>query len=255
MVEAKGGDYRTASLTTQILNGDFNEDGHPDAAVVLYVIYNGIGYFSRILFVVLYDKANGPFVTNGVHLSIATYQIDLFSLDSTGKRIIVGYMSRYPGQPKAAAPIVPTILHFEVKDKKLTVVQQRVIQTVCYNLVVSSTYVEPNVTCPTRSFIQEGKCVEVSSDCDKYDTVTGKCITCIAGANFESGYCIRTSKNGSGGKDSSNSPASMTCPFRTVPKDGNCVQVSDQCKDWDRVSGDCTKCYDGYNLRTGKCNR
>lgn len=220
MVEGKGGDYRTASLTTQILNGDFNDDGHPDAAVIIYAIYNGIGYFSRILFVVLYDKANGPFVTNGVHIGIATYQVDLFSLDATGKKIIVGYMSRYPGQPKAAPPIVPTILYFEVKDKKLTV-QDRVIQTACYNYLTSSSYVDPNVTCPARSIVKDGKCVEVSSTCDKYDTVTGKCITCLEKSQFVDGYCINykepNSTGGSSGEPpggSAASPVSMTCPFR-----------------------------------------
>ena len=44
-----------------------------------------------------------------------------------------------------------------------------------------------------------------------------------------------------------------TCIPRTVLKDGDCVAVSDQCKTWSEVSGDCTSCYDGWNLNSGKC--
>lgn len=111
MTEGNGG-YRSASLTDRILYGDFNNDGHPDAAVVLFVIYDGIGYFDYTLFVVLSDEYNGLFVTNGIAIGMSTYKLDLFSLDGDMKKIKVGYMSRLPGQPKAAAPTVPTLVTF-----------------------------------------------------------------------------------------------------------------------------------------------
>lgn len=62
-----------ATLDDRILNADFNNDGLTDAAVVLTVYYGGVGYFSRMVFLVLQDYKNGPFVTNGVDIGIATY--------------------------------------------------------------------------------------------------------------------------------------------------------------------------------------
>jgi hypothetical protein len=44
-----------ATLTDRLLNTDFNNDGLPDAAVILNVIWTGIGYFSNIVYVVLQD--------------------------------------------------------------------------------------------------------------------------------------------------------------------------------------------------------
>jgi hypothetical protein len=65
MVDQQGG-FVGASLSPRVVNGDFNNDGYPDAAVILNVVYSGIGYFDNIIFVVLQDYANGPKVTNGV---------------------------------------------------------------------------------------------------------------------------------------------------------------------------------------------
>lgn len=82
----------------------------------------------------------------------------------------------------------------------------------------------------------------------------------MQGAQFSSGYCTRLSGGNNGTTptppaDSPTTPPNNTkCPFRTVPKDGKCVHVSDLCKDWDRATGDCSECYGGYNLRGGKCN-
>lgn len=118
MTEGKGG-YQSATISDRILFGDFDSDGHPDAVVVLFVIYSGIGYFDQTLFVVLSDGANRPFVTNGIPIGMSTYKLDLFSLDADMKKIKVGYMSRLPGQPKAAPPTVPTLVTFEVKDRQL----------------------------------------------------------------------------------------------------------------------------------------
>lgn len=79
----KTGSIMRATLNDRILNADFNNDGYPDAAVILTVVYDGIGYFSQVVFLVLQDYSTGvPYITNGVHISIATYSIDLFSMNS-----------------------------------------------------------------------------------------------------------------------------------------------------------------------------
>lgn len=243
MTEGKGG-YRSASLTDRILNADFNNDGRPDAAVVLFVIYDGIGYFSNILFVVLSDPVNGPVVTNGIHIGMATYKIDLFSLDADMKKIKVGYMSRLPGQPKAALPTVPTLLTFEVKDSKL-VSSEKTLETACYNSWIETVTTPPvTVVCAPKTVLKDGKCVAVSEQCKTWDSTSGDCLSCYDGYTLESGAC--TIKSGV-----PTNPG--TCPFRTVSKNGECVAVSDQCNTWDNTTGDCLTCYGGYTLSAGKC--
>lgn len=65
MVEHKG-PFVYATLSPRVVNGDFNGDGYADAAVILNVAYEGIGYFNNIVFAVLQDYSSGPKVTNGV---------------------------------------------------------------------------------------------------------------------------------------------------------------------------------------------
>jgi hypothetical protein len=102
------GSIYSARLTDRILNADFNNDGLPDAAVILNIVYTGIGYFTNTVFIVLQDLKNGPYVTNGINLGIATYKTDIFTLDYTNNNIIASFVDRLPGQPKAALPTVPT---------------------------------------------------------------------------------------------------------------------------------------------------
>jgi hypothetical protein len=85
------------SLTDRFLNADFNNDGLPDVAVILKIVDFGIGYFTNTVFVVLQDLKNGPYVTNGIDLGLATYKIDTFSFDPANNNIIVSFMDRLPG--------------------------------------------------------------------------------------------------------------------------------------------------------------
>lgn len=128
----KSGSIVQATLDDRILNADFNNDGYMDAAVVLTVVYDGIGYFSKVVFVVLQDYTNGPYITNGVHISLAIYKFDIFSMDSDNKKIIVGYVDRLPGQPKAALPTVPTITKLAVIDKALAIDSSNTLDPSCY---------------------------------------------------------------------------------------------------------------------------
>jgi hypothetical protein len=65
MVDHKG-PFVGASLSNRVINGDFNNDGYMDAAVILNVVYDGIGYWNNIVFVVLQDYVNGAKPTNGI---------------------------------------------------------------------------------------------------------------------------------------------------------------------------------------------
>jgi len=102
------GSIYSARLTDRIINADFNNDNLPDAAVILNIVYTGIGYFTNTVFIVLQDLKNGPYVTNGINLGIATYKTDIFTLDYTNNNIIASFVDRLPGQSKAALPTVPT---------------------------------------------------------------------------------------------------------------------------------------------------
>lgn len=109
MVDQKGG-FVGASLSPRVVNGDFNNDGYPDAAVILNVVYSGIGYFDNVVFVVLQDYVNRPKVTNGVVVGeLATYTVEVFSSNVDDNKIIIQFMDRLPGQPKVIAPSVPTV--------------------------------------------------------------------------------------------------------------------------------------------------
>lgn len=113
------GDFHHALVTDQVLFGDINSDGHPDAAVIIFVVYNGIGYWANILYVFLSNNSGPPSVIGGVFLGVAIGQFDLFSFDSEMKQIVVAYVDRQPGQPKAALPTVPTVVRYEIKDNNL----------------------------------------------------------------------------------------------------------------------------------------
>jgi hypothetical protein len=54
-------------------------------------------------------------------------------------------------------------------------------------------------------------------------------------------------------QDDGNNGGEINCFYRQVPIDGKCVDVSDQCKTWDVISGKCLLCYDGYTLDNGVC--
>lgn len=91
-----------------------HNDNYTDAAVLLHVVYDGIGYDNTIVFVVLQNFPLSTF-TNGVIIGEgAISQIDTFSTDNENKKIILQFLDRQPGQPKAVAPSIPTLLKLKV---------------------------------------------------------------------------------------------------------------------------------------------
>lgn len=129
----KNGPFMGATLSKKILNGDFNNDGYMDAAVILMVVYDGIGYWNNMVFVVLQNYQTGPVVTNGVVVGeVAIYQIDTFSTDLDGKKIILQFKDRLPGQPKAAATTVPTLVKLKVNNGVLVQDSKTTGTVACY---------------------------------------------------------------------------------------------------------------------------
>ncbi len=121
MVEHKG-PFVYATLLPRVVNGDFNNDGYADAAVIINVAYEGIGYFNHIVFAVLQDYTSGPKVTNGVIVGeVAVYTVPVFSSNVDNNKIIIQFMDRLPGQPKAVAPSVPTVEVLSVKGTTLLI--------------------------------------------------------------------------------------------------------------------------------------
>lgn len=129
----KSGPFVAATLSKKFLNGDFNNDGFIDAAVILNVVYDGIGYWNNFVFVVLQNHQTGPVVTNGVVVGeVAISQIDTFSTDLDGKKIILQFKDRLPGQPKAVAPSVPTLLKLKVNAGALVQDSKTTGTVACY---------------------------------------------------------------------------------------------------------------------------
>lgn len=132
MVDKKG-PFVAATLSPRIVNGDFNGDGYADAAVMLNVVYDGIGYFNNIVFVVLQDYQNGPKVTNGVIVGEhSTYTVPVFSSNVDNNKIVIQFMNRLPGQPKAAAPSVPTLQVLKVEGTTLSIESTKTFEAACY---------------------------------------------------------------------------------------------------------------------------
>ena len=103
------------------------------------------------------------------------------------------------------------------------------------------------VPCLPRNFVRNGVCVEVSDQCNTWNNVNGDCTSCYEGWTLKDGDCII--------EEGGEAPTvnGVPCLPRNFVRDGVCVEVSDQCKTWNNVNGDCTSCYEGWTLRDGDC--
>jgi hypothetical protein len=81
----------------------------------------------------------------------------------------------------------------------------------------------------------------VSNYCRDWEAASGACTSCYDGYELQSGVCAAPAEN------------TTQCYYRQVPKNGSCVDISDQCKTWDVITGDCLSCFDGYTLANGAC--
>lgn len=45
----------------------------------------------------------------------------------------------------------------------------------------------------------------------------------------------------------------LKCVYRFYKYKGQCISVPDNCRDYNRETGECLKCYTGYRLGDGKC--
>lgn len=98
--------------------------------------------------------------------------------------------------------------------------------------------------CYFRYVLVDGQCVAVNEQCKTWDESTAACTSCYDGWTLSNGACTV-----GGGEN----PPSSDCGFKQVKVNGECKEVSDQCKTWDAVSGDCTSCFDGWTLSNGAC--
>lgn len=99
--------------------------------------------------------------------------------------------------------------------------------------------------CYFRYVLVDGQCNAVSDQCKTWDASSGACTSCYDGWTLSNGACTI------GGGE--NPPPSSECGFRHVKVNGECKEVSDQCKTWDGLNGDCISCYDGWTLSEGAC--
>jgi hypothetical protein len=101
-------------------------------------------------------------------------------------------------------------------------------------------------------------CAPVSDQCKTFAN-NGDCTACFLGYDLTNGKCVYSASNtaapvdlGCGTWDWRNQVC-LACSSHWVFNSKNvCLPVSDQCKT-NTASGDCTACYQGYDLQNGKC--
>lgn len=112
------------------------------------------------------------------------------------------------------------------------------------------------LTCSQRWVLLNGKCVEVSTQCQDYNSSTGACVSCYLGYDLVNGSCVFSPSNNAqptdlGCKTWANGTCKECSAFFAFNSNGVCTAVSDQCKTYSGLS--CTSCYNGYSLVNGSC--
>lgn len=113
--------------------------------------------------------------------------------------------------------------------------------------------------CITRYYLISGICVAVPAQCQTYNMMTGKCITCIA--NYElysqgnqTEYCVQM--------PNATDPNCLVtdlnsfcirCKVGYYINNGVCYIANTMCKTFDLIGGQCLTCYDGYTLEQSNC--
>lgn len=118
------------------------------------------------------------------------------------------------------------------------------------------------IRCAFRFWSNNGICQQVSDQCKSWSLTNGQCTDCYDGYGLNNGACVvrpqvqpvptptptvpncaQVAANG----------ACLKCAYRYWSSNGVCVKVDDQCKSWNDYNGQCTSCYDGYELYNGAC--
>ena len=113
------------------------------------------------------------------------------------------------------------------------------------------------LSCAARSYFDSfGICAPVSDQCQTWDPIDGSCFTCYAGYSLNGGVCTKSPilpptdvgcKTWNAAQD-----ICLACSNRFYFNGNMCMPVSDQCRDWN-TAGQCTACYNGYDLINGVC--
>ena len=117
------------------------------------------------------------------------------------------------------------------------------------------------LSCSTNwVFNQNGVCVPVSDQCRTFNQ-QGQCVSCYQGYDLANGACIVSPSYTAKPSDLGcklwdwNKQVCLTCSqwwVRSATTNA-CVPVSDLCKDYNIINGQCTVCYQGFNLNNGVC--
>lgn len=105
-------------------------------------------------------------------------------------------------------------------------------------------------------FNKQGVCCAVDKFCQQFNTDVGICENCYTGYSVTAnGSCALTSDTPAhNGCAEWKKNVCAKCAVRFYfNAEGTCTPVSDQCREWDTANGECTNCYGGYKLDSGKC--
>lgn len=110
--------------------------------------------------------------------------------------------------------------------------------------------------CSDRYYIGfDGVCREVNPLCKTYDQSTGNCISCFPGYELAQGACgVATESVADVNCKRWDGKVCKECAFGAFfSRDGSCQFASPLCKTFDPSNGDCTSCYDSFDLAGGAC--
>lgn len=102
---------------------------------------------------------------------------------------------------------------------------------------------------------RHGKCSSVDPLCKTYNHTNGECRSCFDGFKLDSYRCVVDSQ----ALDDSNCARwvdgeCVECSQGAfLNYDKKCELVSNDCRSYDHYNGDCLSCYEGYQLKGGKC--
>lgn len=138
---------------------------------------------------------------------------------------------------------------------------QKVDTTTSENIGCAVWSNEACVQCSKRWFFNSAKvCTAVSDLCSSWDEVTGECTSCYYGSIVQFGACIPSQQtiidaisNNLLCKTWRDNTCAECADRAFFNSNGVCTAVSSQCNTFDKATGNCLTCFDGYDNVEGSC--
>lgn len=109
--------------------------------------------------------------------------------------------------------------------------------------------------CSTRSYNFNGVCTAVNTLCNTWNNNNGFCLTCYNGYILNGNNCVLDNQSVSGNPlcKTFNGPLCVECANRAYFVNGICTAVNTRCASFNSANGQCTACYNGFQLTNDAC--